>query len=134
MESIIRRPLIFGSLMVLLAAGCELPDRAGEQVKPLFAIDLQTRFLHDSVRVEVNDATVFDDTVTTLFPGIVDLACRITPSVNAGYCRITVSISNLNLRADTTISVQDTTLLGVMLDRTTKRVSFEVFHVLLLYD
>ncbi len=120
-------------LVMLLSSGCNHSTQP-EQPRPLFAIDLQTRFLHDSVRVEVNSVPVFDDTVTTLYAGIVDLACRITPSVNAGYHRVTVFVSNLDLRADTTISVQDTTLLGVMLDRTTKRISFEVFHVLLLYD
>jgi hypothetical protein len=105
-------------------AGCKKDDNLTNtnSSSPVFYIDLQNAFQHDSVRVSVDQTQVFADTITTSL--ILSLAKRVTPIVVNGSHSIKVELLNLNVSADTTINVSDTTTLAVNYVRSTKNISF----------
>lgn len=120
---------IFASLFVM--SGCKQATQASDQSRPLFAIDLQDGFQHDTVRVSLDNQVVYDDTATTSLA--LSLAYRMTPSISAGTHRINVWVPSFSVQADTTVDIQDTLVLGINLNRRMGTLSFTIYRFLLMY-
>ena len=104
----------------LVAGGCSEPGTPSESpsdAAPAYAsLDLQTDFRNDEVRITLDGKPVFDARVTT--DPARSLASRIAITSSPGLHRVQAEVADTGVRTDLMISIQDTTTVRFVYDRT----------------
>jgi hypothetical protein len=117
-------------LVALCLSGCrEIVDPPSGP--PLFSIDLQSAFNRDTVRVTLDGAVIFQDTVTT--SPLLGLGHRFSPQISRGSHTLGIDILNGSVDRDTAFNFSDTLTVAVNYDRTAARIMFTMYRSILYY-
>jgi hypothetical protein len=121
-------------LPLLILGGCKDNGSTLRPSPAVFQIDLQSHFVDDSVRVQVDSRIVFEGRVTT--HDIFGLAKSISVDANTGPhdVRIQVVHPYTGSEKDTTIIVTDTLTVAVNIDERSRTLHFNLYPFLLLYE
>lgn len=116
---------------IILDGGCSNPI-APEVSDALLSIDLPAAYYKDSVRVELDNNILLQDTITTNL--VLGLAWIHRDALKAGSHRIGVFVLNRGAQTETTLVVRDTTTVVVNFDRRNNKLWFRVFNFLFHYE
>ena len=126
------RSLFVVCIAAALLSGCKDNSVGVHSPSSYFAVDLQSDFERDLVRVQIDGKVIFNDTANTNL--VLSLARHLTPTVEQGTHLISVAMADTKLVREAYVDVGDTTTLAVTYNRQTQQFAIAVYHSIILYD
>ncbi len=115
---------LFCTLVGISCKKSTCPDVDHAEAAKKFEIHLQRHFNNNHVFIRIDGKSIFSGAVTTNY--VVGLAATIAPQLPAGDHQIETFIQGRE--ADTTFSVQDTLIIGIIYDASLEEISYNFYE------